>query len=142
MLLDIVDKPEEPSPSYTVDAPTVRVGTPPDEDGLAYDMVFGDESPVARVERVVTVVTLHPVVVHLEGVLRRLLAVDEYLAVLDFQGVAFIGADGPLVDGQVLQCQVDALALLGNPDGSVVVTGSVQIAVQRVDVEVVGIGIE
>ena len=50
-----------------------------------------------------TVVTLHPVVVHLKGVLRGLLIVDVYLSVFYFQLVTFIGADRTLVDGQILQ---------------------------------------
>ena len=73
-------------------------------------MVFRYEAPVAGVERVVTIVTLHPVVVHLEGVLRGDLVVDVYLTILHFQLVAFIGADRTFIDGQILQRQVDALA--------------------------------
>ena len=60
---------------------TIGIGTPPDEDGLTNDVILGHEAPIAGVEGVVTVVALHPVVVQLKGVLRRLLIVDEDLAV-------------------------------------------------------------
>ena len=86
-----------------------------------------------------SVVTLHPVIVHLERILRGLLTIDEYLAVLHFQGVTLIGTDRTLVDRQVLQRQVDALAFGRNPDRTVVVACPVHIAVQRIDVQVVGI---
>ena len=75
-----------------------------------------------------TVVTLHPVVVHLKGVLRGLLIVDVYLSVFYFQLVTFIGADRTLVDGQILQRQVDGLTLGRNPDGSVVVARPVHVS--------------
>ena len=82
-----------------------------------------------------TIVTLHPVVVHLEGVLRGLLVVNEYLAILHLQLIAFVGTDGAFVDGQILQCQVDGCALLRNPDGAVVVARPVHVAIQRIDVQ-------
>ena len=76
------------------------------------------------------VVAHHPVVIQLEGIFRGRLVVDVYLPVSDFQLVAFVSADGPLVDGVVgvevvAQLdgvgQVDGGALLGNPDGAIVV---------------------
>ena len=70
----------------------VRVVAPPDEDGLADDMVLRHEAPVTRVERVVTVVALHPVIVHLECIVLRFLAVDVYLSVLHLKVIAFIHA--------------------------------------------------
>ena len=79
------------------------------------------------------VVTLHPVIVHLEGVLRGLLVIDLYLAILHFEFVTLIGADGALVDGQILQRQVDGFALFGNPDGTVVVARPVHVTIQRID---------
>ena len=112
----------------------VLIGAEPHQHGLAHHVVFGYEAPVTAVCRVVTIVSLHPVIVHLEGVLRGLLAVDEYLAVgCNLQVVALIGSDGALVDGQVLQCEVQRGPLLGYPDGAVVVTGPSRIGVLRVE---------
>ena len=49
-----------------------------------------------------TVVTLHPVIIQFEGVLRRFLVVDENLAVLHLEFITLVGADRTLVDRQVL----------------------------------------
>ena len=81
-----------------------------------------------------TIVALHPVVVHLEGVLSSLLVVDIYLAVLHLQLVTLISTDRTLVDGKVLQCQVNALSFSRYPDGTVVVACPVHITIQRIDV--------
>ena len=84
-----------------------------------------------------TIVTLHPVVIKLEGILCGFLVVDEYLAILHFELVSLVGPDRTLVDGQILQRQVDALTLGRNPNRTVVVARPVQVAVQRIDVPLV-----
>ena len=61
-LLDVVNEAEEAAPADAVHATAVGVAAPPDEDGLADDVVLGHEAPVARVGGVVAVVALHPVV--------------------------------------------------------------------------------
>ena len=96
-------------------------------------MVFRHEAPVAGVGRVVTVVALHPVVVHLKGIFAGFLVVDEDLAVADFEFVALIHLDGTLIDGDVIECQADLLSLLRNPHGTVVISCPVLVAVQRID---------
>ena len=133
--LDIVDKAEQAVPADAGESAAVGVGTPPDEDGFADDVVFGHEAPVAGVEGVVAVVALHPIVVHLEGVLRGLLVVDEDLAVADLQLVALVGTDGALIDGQVLQRQVDGLALGRYPDRTIVVARPMHVTIERIDVQ-------
>jgi hypothetical protein len=46
-------------------------------------MVFRHKPPIATVQGVVAIVTLHPIVVEFESVFRGFLAIDEYLAVTD-----------------------------------------------------------
>ena len=140
--LDVVDKLEQPVPAHACQAIAVGVARPPDEDGLAHYVVFGHEAPVARVGRVVAVVAHHPVVVHLEGVRAGLAAVDVYLAVAHLQVVALVCAYGALVDGQVVEREVDALALGRYPHRAVVVARPVLVAVEGVDVHVGGVGVQ
>ena len=61
-------------------------------------MVLGNETPIAGIERVVTVVTHHPVVVQIEGVSVCLLPVDVDAVRFLFQCVAFISYDATFVD--------------------------------------------
>lgn len=68
-------------------------------------MVLGNEAPIAGIERVVTIVTHHPVVVQIEGVSVRLLPVDVDAVRLLFQCVAFISYDATFVNGQVIFVQ-------------------------------------
>ena len=116
----------------------VGVARPPDEYRLANDVVFGHEAPVARVGRVVAVVALHPVVVHAEGVLVGLLAVDVYLSVLHLQVVALVDAYRTLVDGDVVHCERERSAAFRNPNGSVVVACPALVAVERIGAPYVG----
>ena len=47
-LFDVVDYAEETAPAdASIEERTVGVAAPPDEDGLAHDVVFGHEAPVA-----------------------------------------------------------------------------------------------
>ena len=90
-----------------------------------------------------TVVAHHPVVVHLEGIALGLLAVDEdAAAVVDAQVVVFIHLDAALIDGQILQGQLDARALLGNPHGTIVVAGPSGVGVLRIEFEGRGVVVE
>ena len=85
-------------------------------------MVLGNETPIAGIERVVTVVTHHPVVVQIEGVSVCLLPVDVDAVRFLFQCVAFISYDATFVDRQVIFSQSDSSTFGGNPDRTVVVT--------------------
>ena len=64
-------------------------------------MVFGNESPIAAVGRVVTVVAHHPIIVELEGVFVGLFAVDEDFVAFNSEGVLFVDFDTPLVYREV-----------------------------------------
>ena len=105
-------------------------------------MVFRHETPVAAVCRVMAVVTHHPVVVHLEGVLLRLLTIDKDFTVLDLQVVTLIHLNGMLVDGNIVHRQSYLLTLLRNPDRAVIVSCPMLIAVQRIDLQFVGIRVQ
>ena len=105
-------------------------------------MVLRHKTPIAAVCRIVAVVTHHPVVVHLEGVLLRLLTIDKDSPVLDLQVVTLINLDGTLVDGNIIHRQGYLLTFLRNPDGSVIVSRPVLIAIQRIDFQIVGIRIQ
>lgn len=69
-------------------------------------MVLGNETPIAGIERVVTVVTHHPVIIHLEGVFRRFLSVDVDFSVFHLQAVALVVLDRTFIHRQVIQRQV------------------------------------
>ena len=60
-------------------------------------MVFGYEAPEAAVGTVVTVVAHHPVIIHLEGVLCGLFAIDEYLVTYDLEFVVLEDLDDTFV---------------------------------------------
>ena len=81
-----------------------------------------------------TVVALHPVIVHLECIVLRFLAVDVYLSVLHLKVIAFIHADGAFVHGDVAHSELQRGTLLRNPYRSVVVTCPSLVAVERIDV--------
>ena len=69
------------------------------------------------------VVAHHPVIVELEGVALRLLAVDEDAAgVVYLQVVVFVNLDAAFVYRQIFQRQSDALALLRNPYRTVIIS--------------------
>ena len=70
-------------------------------------MVFGNETPVTGVGRVVAVITHHPVIIHLKGILVGLFTVDVDAVRLDFQFVAFVSYDATFVDRKIILCQCD-----------------------------------
>ena len=82
-------------------------------------MVFGYEAPVAAVCRVVAIVALHPVVVHLEGVLSRKFAIDVVVDASSFYFVALKYCDCSLIERKVLLVKGDCHAFLWYPDRSV-----------------------
>ena len=92
-------------------------------------MVFGHKTPVARVERVVAVVTHHEVVIHPEGVDGHRFAIDiEGVAPHFGCGIVFIDADAALIDVPRGGGDLHAHAFAGNQQplrASVVGTGPV-----------------
>ena len=84
-------------------------------------MVFRHEAPETRVSRIMTVVTHHPVIIHLEGVFRRFLSVDVDFSVFHLQAVALVVLDRTFIHRQVIQCQVYGSSLLRNPYRTVVI---------------------
>ena len=121
----------------TAEPRSVCVCAQPDKEGFAHDVVFWNEAPIARVGRTMAIVALHPVIVHLEGVLRSFLSVDEDVAFVSYlQVVALINTDGTLVDGDVVQRQLDAFAFLGNPNWPVVVLCPTCISILRIEPQV------
>ena len=89
------------------------------------------------------VVAHHPVIVELEGVAFRQLAVDEDVALAIYlQVVALVNLDATLVNRQVLQRQSDALALFRNPYRTVVVSCPAGIGIQRIEVAIDCISID
>ena len=80
-----------------------------------------------------TVVAHHPVVVETEGVALGYLAVDKDAAcIVHFQVVALVNLDASFVDGQVVEGQGDGLALLWNPNRTIVVARPACIGIDRV----------
>ena len=83
------------------------------------------------------VVAHHPVVVELEGVALRQLAVDEDAAgVVYLQVVALVNLDAALVYRQILQRKSDAFALLRNPNRAVIISCPAGIGVERIEVSI------
>ena len=75
----------------------------PNEERLPDDVVFGDETPEARIGRVIAVIAHHPVVVHLKAIRIRLLTVDVDFPIFHLQIIAFIDANGAFIDRQVVE---------------------------------------
>ena len=103
LLFYIIHPLEQPLPADATEATAIGIAAPPDEDGLAHHMVFRHKTPVAGLGRVMTVITHHPVIVHLERLTVGLLAVDEDLSVLHLQVVTLIDTDWTVIDGDILQ---------------------------------------
>ena len=89
------------------------------------------------------VIAHHPVIVELEGVTLRLLAVDEDAAsVVYLQVVALIHLDATLIYRQILQREGYRLALLRNPYRTVIIARPTRIGIQRIEVAISSIGID
>ena len=89
------------------------------------------------------VVAHHPVIVELEGVALRQLAVDEDVALAIYlEVVALVNLDAALVNRQILQRQGDALALLRNPYRTVIIAYPAGVGVERIKVAVSRISID
>ena len=84
---------KQPSPTDRVKQAAVAVPRHPDHGCFSHDVVGRHETPVARVERVVAVVTHHPIIIHGEGVRSGGLAVDENMVAAFFESVTFVNGD-------------------------------------------------
>src|ERR1700741_1908115 len=100
----LMDNIEKPAPAYLTKERGITIPAHPDEQRLAYNVVFGHKAPVARVFRVVAVIAHHPVVVHLKGITIGFYAVDEdvftvhcQLVMLILGNTAFVEREGHAV---------------------------------------------
>ena len=66
-------------------------------------MILWHEAPIARVSRVVTIVALHPVVIHLESIVLGFFSIDIDTPLTDLEVVALINLDGTLVNGDIIE---------------------------------------
>ena len=81
-----------------------------------------------------TIVALHPVVIHLERIGICLLAIDEDVALVsDLQRVALIDSDATLIDGQIVEIQGYRRTLGRNPDGTIVIHRPTLVTIQGID---------
>ena len=78
-------------------------------------MVLGNETPIAGIERVVTVVTHHPVIIVFERIGRFRLAVNINLTILYFQLIMFVVDDTAFIKGYITFRQRDRGSLLRDP---------------------------
>ena len=120
---------------------SVCVCAEPDKDRFAHDMILGNEAPVARVGRTMAIVALHPVVIHLESIVLGFFSIDIDTPLTDLEVVALINLDGTLVNGDIIECKSDGLALFRNPDWSVIVTRPMLVTIERVNLQITGIRI-
>ena len=122
-LIETVYSTEHPAPAYlAVEKAIVLVDREPDKQSLSYNVVFWNESPITRVGTIVSVVTHHPIVVHLECITVSLLAVDVYFAFLvNIDCVSLIYGNGAFIYSKVVKCQFNSFAFLWNPNRTIVV---------------------
>ena len=102
-------------PNLSIEEPIVLIEREPNEERLPDDVVFGDETPEARIGRVVAVIAHHPVVVHLKAIRIRLLTVDVDFPIFHLQIIAFVDANGAFIDRQVVERKLEACAFFRNP---------------------------
>ena len=106
---------------FAVKPSTVFVKRQPYNNRFAHYVIFGHKTPIAGVGGVVTVVTHHPVIIHLKGISVGLFTVDVDTVRFDFQFVAFVSYDATFVDRKIILCQRNGGSLGRNPDRAVVV---------------------
>ena len=98
-------------------------------------MVFRNEAPITRVGRTVTIVALHPIVVHLEGIGICLISINKDITIgSDLQLVSLVFTDATLIYRQILKVQRYAGSFGRNPYWSVVVNSPMLIAIQGIQV--------
>ena len=95
-------------------------------------MVFRHKSPETGVSRIVTIVSHHPIVIHLESILVGLLSVDINLAILYLQVIAFVSMDTTFVNRQIIQRQCNRFSFLRNPNRTVVVGRPTSLLIHRI----------
>ena len=80
-----------------------------------------------------TVVTHHPVVVHLEGIVVGLLAIDIDLTAFHLKSVMLISLDRTLIYSDVIHSELDGSTLLRNPYRTVVVACPTSHGIKRIE---------
>ena len=85
------------------------------------------------------VITLHPIVVHLECIAIRLFPVNENLPILHFKVVMFVYSDRTFIHGYIVHSQFDGLSFGRNPYRTVIVTCPTRPGIERI--QTVGYGI-
>ena len=120
-LLYVADIFEKAIPANLTTQPAiVLVERQPNKERLTHNMVFWNEAPETGIGRIVSIVTHHPVVVHLEGVAIRLTAVDIDFPIANFQRVTFVDTDAAFIERQRLERQQFGGSALRNPNRTVV----------------------
>lgn len=79
-----------------------------------------------------TVVAHHPIVIELKGIAISKLTININLTVLNVEAIAFVYLDRTLVDSDVAHREMNRLALLGNPDRTVVVASPTSYGILRI----------
>lgn len=100
-----------------IEEPIILIEREPNEERLPDDVIFGHETPEARIGRVIAVIAHHPIVVHLKAIGIRLLTVDVDLPIFHLQIIAFVDANGAFIDRQVVERELQACAFFGIHSG-------------------------
>ena len=84
-------------------------------------MVLRNESPKSAVLRLMPVVPHRPVVILLESIRMRRLAIDDKLPVIDVKIVALINGNDAFVKSYILRSELNGNPFLGDPYRAVIV---------------------
>ena len=95
-------------------------------------MILGHKSPETGIGGVMTIITHHPVIVHLECIFVCFLSVDVNLSIFHFQVIALVCMDGTFINRQIIQCQSDCLTLLRNPQRTIIIGSPTGQFIQRI----------
>ena len=79
--------------------------TKPDQPGFTYDAVFGYKTPEARILRAFTVITHHPIIIHLESIGGRFFSIQIKLTVLHVKIIVLIHPYCSFINWVVFRCQ-------------------------------------
>ena len=95
-------------------------------------MVFWHKSPITRVGRIMTVVAHHPIVIELKGIAISKLTININMTILNVKAIAFVYLDRTLVDSDVAHREMNSLALLRNPDRTIIVASPTSYGILRI----------
>ena len=116
-LSDFLGKIQEnyPETEFTVEPTLVFIQRDKYQNGLTYNVVFGNKTPITRVGRVVSIIAQHHIIIHLEGILGRGNIIDIYNTIVQFELVTLIVTNGSLVERIVLGIELQCSPSLRNP---------------------------